>query len=73
MKTSKRPHVSLTEQINTPTASLPPASPVSSKAGSSSSDSANRPFMHEVQAARFFYMDQFVFLATASKVRGSSV
>ena len=49
--------------------SLPPASPAaSSKAGSSAADASNRPFMHEMQAARFFYMDQFVILSNGSKV-----
>ena len=53
-------------QVTTPLSSLPPASPMS-KGGASATD-GNRPYMHEVQSARFFYMDQFVLLATGSKL-----
>ena len=54
-------------QVSIPGASLPPATPSPVKGAAAAADS-NRPFMHEVQAARFFYMDQFVLLASGSRL-----
>ena len=55
-------------QVSIPGASLPPASPSPVKGAAAAAADSNRPFMHEVQAARFFYMDQFVLLASGSRL-----
>ncbi len=53
-------------------AGLPPASPSAAAAAAASRSAAaadsNKAFVHEVRAARFFYMDQFVLLASGSKL-----
>ena len=62
-------------QVTVSSASLPPISPAAASkaaaakaAAAKAADASNKPFMAEVQAARFFYMDQFVLLACGSKL-----